>query len=434
MDIVNRIVNLFKPRVEPARRWLRVILLTLVAVSLLGASVIPSGDELQQVRAFTRDLEFNYVRWTLAAVDTKVEQLALGLAGQLTPQDRRAVVLDHLTLVARIRQVESELTAIYADPAVEDPAEASADQQQELGRLTELRAKVAPLAETILQEQVAAVLADLGLTLGGQPIPPVWYRSTPLPTALIVSPRDVIRQDANISLSADMPVDERAALEAQVDEALDVSTLVVDVGGVGVYPTMVMQTTDLNWLTKVISHEWIHNYLTLRPLGMLYLESPEMRTFNETVASIAGQEIGRAVMERYFPDLAPSPPPETGPGEVEEPSAPVFDFREEMRITRVRADELLAEGKVEEAEAYMEARRVFFWEHGYRHLRKLNQAYFAFYGAYADQPGGEAGEDPVGAAVRALRAQSPSLAAFLNQVAWMTSFEELQQAVDAGAS
>jgi hypothetical protein len=100
-----------------------------------------------------------------------------------------------------------------------------------------------------------------------------------------------------------------------------------------------------------------------------------------------------------------------------------------MRITRVHVDELLAEGKIEEAEAYMETRRKLFWENGYA-IRKLNQAYFAFYGAYADSPGGAAGEDPVGPAVRALRAQSPSLAAFINRIATMTSFTELQQAIE----
>ena len=42
----------------------------------------------------------------------------------------------------------------------------------------------------------------------------------------------------------------------------------------------------------------------------------------------------------------------------------------------------------------MEARREIFWQNGYA-IRKLNQAYFAFYGAYADIPGGPAGEDPV---------------------------------------
>jgi hypothetical protein len=76
----------------------------------------------------------------------------------------------------------------------------------------------------------------------------------------------------------------------------------------------------------------------------------------------------------------------------------------------------------------MEARRQVFWENGYL-LRKLNQAYFAFHGAYADQPGGAAGEDPVGPAVRALREQSASLADFINTIAWMTSFEELLEAI-----
>jgi hypothetical protein len=62
-------------------------------------------------------------------------------------------------------------------------------------------------------------------------------------------------------------------------------------------------------------------------------------------------------------------------------------------------------------------------------LRKLNQAYFAFHGAYADAPGGAAGEDPVGPAVRTLREQSASLADFINRISWMTSFEQLQQAI-----
>jgi hypothetical protein len=105
-----------------------------------------------------------------------------------------------------------------------------------------------------------------------------------------------------------------------------------------------------------------------------------------------------------------------------------FDFRAEMHETRVTADKLLAEGKIDEAESYMEKRRQIFWDNGYL-IRKLNQAYFAFHGAYADVPGGAAGEDPVGPAVRALRAQSASLADFINTIAWMTSFQQLQQAV-----
>ena len=104
-----------------------------------------------------------------------------------------------------------------------------------------------------------------------------------------------------------------------------------------------------------------------------------------------------------------------------------------MRETRLEVDRLLAEGKVDEAEQYMEKRRVYFWENGY-HIRKLNQAYFAFYGAYADEPGGAAGEDPVGSAVRQMRLDSPSLAQFLKRIAWMSSYEQLQQAITGSQS
>jgi len=265
----------------------------------------------------------------------------------------------------------------------------------------------------------------------GQPTPPVMYRTTPVPMALIVSPRTEIRQIANISLEPNLTLDQQIRLEDEVAKALDVSTLVVPIGGVGVYPTMVMETNNFPWLVDTIAHEWTHNYLDWHPLGMLYDHTPALRTMNETTANIVGKEIGHQVLATFYPELLPPPPPPSSPHQTRPSSPPAFDFRAEMRKTRVHVDQLLAEGKVEEAEAYMEQRRKFFWEHGY-HIRKLNQAYFAFYGAYADVPGGAAGNDPVGAAVRQLRAQSPSLAAFVHRMAWMTSFDDLKRAVAEG--
>jgi hypothetical protein len=199
---------------------------------------------------------------------------------------------------------------------------------------------------------------------------------------------------------------------------------------------MVMRTTDLSWLSDTISHEWIHNWLSLRPLGINYTATPELRTMNETTASIAGTEISQIIMKLYYPELAADgtiqiismPLHPTGP--VNQPRLD-FDFRAEMHLTRVHVDELLAAGKVDEAEAYMEQRREFFWNQGCPecYIRKLNQAYFAFFGAYADVPGGAAGEDPVGPAVRALRAQSKSLTEFLEIISKMTSFQQLQDAL-----
>ncbi len=305
--------------------------------------------------------------------------------------------------------------------------------RQKLSGLYAQRSQLGPLAEAILQGQIAEVVKGAGLTLGGQALPPILYHSTPLPMALIISPRNVIRQDADISLLPDLSVDQQEALEAKVDKTLGVSSLVVPIGGVGVYPTMVYQTSDLSWLLEVVSHEWTHNFLTLRPLGINYFGSPELRTMNETVANISGKEIGREVLKRYYPELVPPEAPAQPPAAPQPGAAPApieFDFNEEMRITRETADQMLAAGKIDEAEAYMEQRRQLFWDHGYQ-IRKLNQAYFAFHGAYADQPGGAAGEDPVGAAVRKLRAQSPSLTVFLKRVAWMWSVDQLYRAVQS---
>src|SRR5690606_25008448 len=110
-------------------------------------------------------------------------------------------------------------------------------------------------------------------------------------------------------------------------------------------------------------------------------------------------EIGRRVLERYYPDLVPPPAPPPDPNAAP-PPPPAFDLGAEMHETRVTVDQLLADGRVEEAEAYMEARRQVFVANGYL-IRKLNQAYFAFYGGYqAGGVPGVGGEDPIGPALR----------------------------------
>jgi hypothetical protein len=413
------------------RRLITLGVVLLIAVPLLGGSSVGLSNQSERVRAYTRNIEFDYIQWILDALGIKLTQHALGVARYLPEEQRRQAALEYLKLVQQIQQGEGELNNIYADPNIADPKSASATLRQELDELYARRTDLAPLAETVLQQQISEIVAEMGLSLAGQPVPPVMYHSSPLPLALIVSPRHAIRQDQNISLLPDLTLDQEATLEDQVDKSLDVSSLVVGVGGIGVYPTMVMQTSDLNWLSEVIAHEWIHNYLSLRPLGVSYLNSPELRTMNETTASIAGKEIGRAVIERYYPELLP-PPPQVMQETTEEPQTtpqpPTFDFRKEMHETRTMVDQLLGYGLVEDAERFMEDRRQFFWNNGY-HIRKLNQAYFAFYGAYADQPGGAAGADPVGEAVRSLRASSPSLADFIKKIAWMSSFDQLQRTV-----
>jgi hypothetical protein len=414
-------------------RTFEITLVLLVMAVLLSSSGLPPGDQTEQARAFTRSIEFDYLTWTLESAGLKLGHGALNAGGYLPEEERSQVVVQFLQLLEQSWQVQAEIEEMFADPAVEDPQTASAELSTQLEQLMQEREWLQPLAESILEAQVSQVAAEVGLTLGGQTLPPVLYHMTPPPAALIISPRDVIRQDHNISISPELTTEEIEALEQQVDAALDVSSLVVGIGGIGVYPTMVMETTNINWLAEVVAHEWVHNYLTLHPLGLNYLASPELRTMNEMAASIAGMELGEAVIRRYYPAHLPDRPSPfwTMIGPPAPRTETAFNYRAEMHETRVIADRLLAEGKIDEAESYMELRRRFLWDNGY-HIRKLNQAFFAFYGAYADasgQPGGAAGEDPVAAAVRTLRDQSESLAKFINRMAWMASYEALQRAI-----
>jgi hypothetical protein len=202
------------------------------------------------------------------------------MPGYLDRESSTVVVMDYLHTTQLVIQTEDALNKIFADPAITDKETASAQVRSELSKLTQQQDALAPLAEAVLQGQVSQVAADFGLTTLGQPIPTVLFHSTPVPNALIVSPRDHIEQIVNISVSPDLTIDQQAALEDRADKGLDVSSLVVPIGGVGVYPTMIMSTTDLTWLTSTIAHEWTHNYLEFRPLGLLYDQSPELRTMN----------------------------------------------------------------------------------------------------------------------------------------------------------
>ncbi len=419
----------------------RISLALILALLFMGGSSLPPADELERVRRNTRTIEFDYIEWTLEAMGIKMSQSALPMPDYLDGSMQTRFVLETLKLVEQINITNAAIEQIYSDPSIDQPDVTAAPLLEKLEEYRAIMQKAGPMTESIIEGQITTVLNRYNLTVAGQPIPPVSYHVTPLPLALIVSPRDIIRQDANISLDADLTAPEMQTLERQVEGSVGKSALVVEIGGVGIYPTMVMNTSDLSYLVETVAHEWIHNYLTLRPLGLNYETTPELRTMNETAASIAGKELGHQVLKEFYPDKVPPEEPlkQTEPenqenrNEGEDQPAPAdpaaFDFREEMHETRVNADAMLAEGKIEEAETYMESRRAFFWENGYQ-IRRLNQAYFAFYGAYADAPGGAAGEDPVGPAVRALRSQSASLTDFINRISWMTSFDELKAAIE----
>jgi len=242
--------------------------LTLVLLLAGGDSYLPPVNKVGQVAGLVRAHLFAYDDWMIDALALKVNYASLAIPRYLTIEQQRKVVLDHLNLISRINRLSYEITLVYSDPNIDDPVTASAEKRAELDQLLAREKQSGPVAEAIFQQQMQFILNEAGLNTAGQTLPPVLYRITPLPYALIVSPRDVIRQDANISLTPGLTLEERIEIEDKVSQSTGDSTLIEGIGGVGVYPTMVMSTTDINWLAEVVAHDWAHNYLTLRPLGL----------------------------------------------------------------------------------------------------------------------------------------------------------------------
>lgn len=409
----------------------RVLFISCLVILITATSVWQPMENVDQVRAYTRNFEFDYFRWTLNAFWTKISTASISPATYLNQIQQRKVLKDYFQALSDTQGLEESLELLFADPLSEIEPDEKTTLEAELNKKKATLKNLAALAEAVIQDQISQSLDELGLIELNQPIPPVLYHATNLPKNLVISPRDVIRQERSISLTAEIALTDEVAIETAVEENTEYSALVVPVGGVGTYPTMVIQSSNLPALLETVAHEWTHNYLSLRPLGVRYSANPALRTMNETAANIAGEEISQHVLRKFYWDLIqdqeekPYQTFETGFFfDTNEEDTP-FDFRKEMYETRLRVDELLSQGKIEEAESFMEARRQVFRENGYS-IRKLNQAYFAFYGAYADQSFSAAGADPVGGDVRLLRARSNSLAEFIQTISQLRSYQELK--------
>lgn len=407
-----------------------VLALVVTVVILFGfrSSTLPLGDRWTRVGVLARDYQFDYVSWELKAIGIKAGQTLFGVHPYMAEADRSQYVRDYMRDLQRAQQLESQISQRYASPDVPDPDTETLALRVERDALRDDLSHRQPLAEAILEGQVAATLVELGFGFYHQILPPVSAHFTQVPNLLIVSPRDEIRFDVSINLNP-MPVDEQTALEDAIEQQLDVASLIVPLGGIALYPSMILETASVSYALEVIAHEWLHHYLLAFPLGYRYDFGGETRIINETTASLFGQEVGRYVLERYYPDLVPAPPapPEPASGEAlipESPPPPRFDFGREMHQTRIRVDELLAAGEIEAAEAYMEERRELFIANGYV-LRKLNQAFFAFYGGYQSGSPGEGGSDPIGPAVKNIRESSVSVYAWIARMRGITTRTEL---------
>lgn len=267
-----------------------------------------------------------------------------------------------------------------------------------------------------LASAVADRLRAGGVAMGaGSVIPPVSLALTDPPRSLVVSPRGEIRLAHWVLVEGALDAARVEEIERAV-ERLDHSALVVEIGGISTYPVLVPPDAPPAFVLETIAHEWTHTALFASALGRAYGSNPEARAINETTADVVAAEVAAAILEDVGP--APRSTNDQGRGAM---------LREALRRIRIGAEERLARGDVDGAEAYMETERRALVAQGYR-IRRLNQAYFAFHGNYAEGP---AASTEVVDAVRALRARSASLGDFLARVGEITSVADLQRAAGA---
>ncbi|MCK5577620.1 MAG: hypothetical protein KAI14_04815 [Dehalococcoidales bacterium] len=393
----------------------------LLLVSFLAGSCAPVKDFDYHLSGIVAPYRFSLIGWELQALSYEIDDLFFG-DDEGTVADSE-VVLEYFDIVAQVNTTERRIDAVAAGLEMGDLVSLKA----QLGALEEQKKALEDKAERILEKQIGATLADIGIfnPLDGLlslevGFPPLNFSLESPPHLLVVSPRDRITRMREVILVPDITLDEREAIENAVDD-LGVSSLVLGLGGIATYPSFISSNAGLVFTINTAIEEWLHQYLFFRPLGFYYglflagiLTDNEIAVMNETTVGIASQEIGAVVFQNYYSQYQ-------NQTIQNEAASPEFDFNEEMRQIRRTVDELLANGEVEEAEAFMEGKRLFLASNGYI-IRKLNQAFFAFFGTYADSP---TSIDPIGNEIRTVREQSGSVVDFLNKMAAMDSRTDL---------
>ncbi len=401
------------------------IMAGLLSFCLLAIGCTATKDFDKQLSQITRPHRFHIAKWEASTLLNATKQAICERGSANSVEVEK--VNDYFDVVSGIKTLKSEIEAVKAGNKTEELI----SLEEELTGLQQKRDSLVTAAEKVITGQIKDILSQqaiynpldkyLGLKVN---FPPLDFTLEKPPHLLVISPREKIDSMWEIVLRQEMNTAEMEQIEEEIDK-LGVSSIVVELGGFGgTYPAFVTNEASLRFTVDAVAEEWLHQYLFFRPLGFRYAmdvlglkPNYEITTMNETVAGMVSKEIGERVVESYYPSLKRA---DDGKDKTSG-----FDFDNEMREIRRAVDEYLAQGEVERAEKFMEERRQYLASKGY-HIRKLNQAYFAFYGAYADRP---SSISPIGSEMKKLREQSTSLKDFLMVVSSMTSREDLLESL-----
>lgn len=399
------------------------------AVSLLLLSFSNSTHHLNPAQEVAAPYNYNIAKWEFSNFLSKWTHRVDSFLPWYSPasNDRQQLVRDYFGSGQELGDKRRELRSAAARG---DSNEVTDALEAELDALEAGLGNVTSEVEETIEATVSAVLADEGLATFGEFIfPPVDIHLGDPPKLLVTSPRDRIERTHDVLLDSDVRLDQREEMERRLFQESDLAALVEDIGGLATYPASIPTAQPMRWTVQTAAHEWLHHYFFFRPLGQNMFNDSDMVSLNETIAGILGNEIGDRAFEALGGEIPPPPP------ELADTPAPApelngeeegFNFSTEMRETRLKVEELLADGRIEGAEAYMEERRKLFVENGYA-IRKLNQAYFAFYGTYAYTA---ASISPIGGQVDRFRELVPDMGDFINVASGISSYQEFLDLLD----
>ena len=349
--------------------------------------------------------------------------------------DRRASLDRYMVLVEEYRVADNLLKDVTS--SIDPDIRLLNDAQRRVDQIVIERDKIRDGLEEYLEQIISETVRtdEVGL-VGSFVWPPVDFRIDSPPKLLVTSPRNEIRRVEGILIDPDISVEETLSIERELVELHDVSALIIQTGGLASFPSVVPMV-DLQRLMDIAAHEWLHGHLIFYPLGRSYFVDGEMRSVNETLSDLFGREIGQRVYAKIMdqPYVAPVRPEtaslnwNSGKALEKKENLNQFSFNQFMSETRDRTDNLLLDGLVEEAEAYMETRRIQLLGHGYS-IRKINQAYFAFHGTYGESP---SSASPIARYIWDLREQVDTVGELVKMLRGLKTYEQFEQLlVDQG--
>jgi hypothetical protein len=399
-----------------------IITVFILIISILAGSCQQPDDFNRTLNGIINPYRFSIAEWELKTLTSELEGVIF--SGREYTVEDSLIVVNYFKLLEDISQLDFQIS-YYRDTIEKQDLSALQKQLKDLKQESDTLKKV---VEGIIELQIRDILNQLDLYWYNDIIglnisfPPVNFSLESPPHLLVVSPRENITRMKEIILLQDLSIDEINYIETEIDK-LGYSSIVLGLGGMATFPAFVNNNAGLEYTISTAVEEWFHQYFFFKPAGFLYAfnllgiyKDSDISTINETIAGIVSDEIASMVYSKYYSRYYENVTFEYLQGNG-------FDFYEEMRNIRIAVDIFLANGDIEQAEAFMEEKRLYILSQGY-YIRRLNQAYFAFYGTYAGSP---SSVNPIGEILWDLRNSSANVTDFINITSGIRNMNDLHK-------